>query len=184
MKRTLLCVLVAFFLVEAAEEGSSEKGSVEWALNLAENYVRDWEPDAHLSNIIGTVNRDDILVDSESTHGWILTFTNADGDECKTWDVDYDANVKPMDFPDNEPGPEVVYTQLRIRRVMEPVLQYFDDNYTEGSYYFIFEAEKEYPVLYPGQVCALVSCHDENHRTVFSALVETETYECLAIYVW
>jgi hypothetical protein len=189
MKRTLISFSAILFLVFAGEVTASEVpawGSFDWAMNLAGDYVQDWEPGAHLSSISGTVDRDGLL---KAGARWRFTFTSGDG--CRTWKVDYKGKVKPSDSP-YVPGPPIAYDNLRIQSLLAPVLKHLDDNYVEGVYYFylVLTAEFNYDESYSAEFdlpsdsshkCALIWCDDEWHSHVFNALVDTKTYEILDI---
>ncbi len=173
MKRILLGVLVVLFLACAIEKDSFEKGSFDWAMDLVEDYVNDWDPDAHLSRFEGIVDRDGLLLKGSI---WELTFTSPNKNNCRAWEVDYDGNVKPVVFS-YEPISGVVYDNERIRRVLAPVLQFLDDKYEEGTYHFTLSDVHEHGY-------AWIVCNKENGDIVLEAAVDISTYEIDDIWAW
>ncbi|HUT97753.1 MAG TPA: hypothetical protein VM054_01600 [bacterium] len=175
MKRILLGVPAVLILAcvtsASADGGTPTKGSFDWATNVVKDYI--WNPGAHLSHFNGIVDRDGLLM---MGCYWTLVFTDADGNESKCWDVYYNENVKPVDHF-YKPGPEIIYDNERIRRLMAPVLQYLDDNYEEGTYCFSLYAHFPH-ADFPEALIFSVECWDEDGY-VFSTFVDTETYEIL-----
>ncbi len=180
-----LISLVALLLLGCGVTGTDTNDvpdySFEWAYNILVDLAHDWQPDAHLSHIVGVgVDEDGFLMEEGWLEGmenfWQLVFTH--DEDCRSFFIGYDGNTGWNDGS-SQSGPPINYTNNRINRLFDPINQYIADTYGWGNYRFCLGAEGSDPELSDNPY-AWFACRDA-YSKLFDAYVDTVTYEILLI---